>query len=202
MIKVIVHGALGRMGQAVINAVCGDPELQITGAVDVKAERDALHLPDGAGEVPLSRNLESLLKNYTPDVMVDFTQHDAAMPAIRTATEHHVNVVVGTTGLSDDDFNEIDRLAQQHGVGAVVAPNFSLGAVLMMHLSSIAARFFDYAEIVEMHHEKKLDSPSGTAVMTAKEMAKAKKADFTYPESQKENLPGGRGAEISGIGIH
>ncbi len=202
MIKVVVHGALGRMGQAVVNAVCGAPELQLAGAVDIKADRDTLQVPDGAGEIPLFANIGTFLENFTPDVMVDFTQHDVVMPAIRTATENKVNVVIGTTGMSDDDFDEIDRLSRQHDVGAVVAPNFSLGAVLMMYLSRIAARFFDYAEIVEMHHEKKLDSPSGTAVTTAKEMARAREADFIHPESQKENLPGGRGADLSGIAIH
>lgn len=201
-VRVLVHGALGRMGQQVLSAVCRDPELTPVGAVDSGADKDSLQLPDGSGAVPLSADLQSLLQISTPDVMVDFTQHAATMPAVRVATRHRASLVIGTTGLSEADLDEIDKLSREHGVGAVVAPNFSLGAVLMIHLSRIAARFFDYAEIIEMHHEKKIDAPSGTAIVTAKVMIEARGGPFTYPETQKETLPGGRGAELGGIAIH
>ncbi len=201
-IRVLVHGALGRMGQEVLNAVCRDPALEPVGAVDAKADCNSLQLPDDSGEIPLSSNLQSLLESSVPKVMVDFTQHAATMPAVRIATKHHTSLVIGTTGLSEADLDEIDSLCQEHGVGAVVAPNFSLGAVLMIHLSKTAARFFDYAEIIEMHHEQKIDAPSGTAITTAKGMVEARGKSFTYPLTQKESLAGGRGAEFEGIALH
>jgi 4-hydroxy-tetrahydrodipicolinate reductase len=190
------------MGLQVFNAVCRDPELKPVAAVDFRAGKDSLQLPDGSGAVPLSADLQSLLQISTPDVMVDFTQHAATMPAVRVAVRHHTSLVIGTTGLSEADLDEIDKLSRAHGVGAVVAPNFSLGAVLMIHLSKIAARFFDYAEIIEMHHEQKIDAPSGTAMATARGMIEARGGHFTYPATQKETIPGARGAELGGIAIH
>ena len=201
-IRVLAHGALGKMGQAVINAVSRDPELDLIAAVDAKASRDQLPLPDGSGEIPLSDELETLIQSSKPDVIVDFTQHDATMPAIRIGTKHHVNFVIGTTGLSDTDLQEIDNITRQHDVGAVVVPNFSLGAILMMHLSKIAGKYFDYAEIIELHHEQKLDSPSGTAVATAKGMVESRGKGFIHPETQKQTLKGARGAEYEGIALH
>ena len=121
---------------------------------------------------------------------------------MRLATSHHTSLVIGTSGLSEADLEEIEKLSLEHGVGAIVAPNFSLGAILMIHLSRIAARFFDYAEIIEMHHDKKIDAPSGTAIATAKRMIEARGGPFTYPSTQKDTIPGGRGAELGEIAIH
>ena len=179
-----------------------DPELKLVGAVDVRASRELLVLPDGAGEIPLSTDVESLLASTQPDVMVDFTQRDATMPAVRFATGQGVNLVIGTTGLSEEELEEIDTLSRQHDAGVVVAPNFSLGAVVMMHLSKIAGKYFDYAEIIEMHHEQKLDSPSGTSIATARGMVESRGKAFTYPVPQKETLEGGRGAEFEGVALH
>jgi len=190
------------MGQEVVRAVSRDPGLRLVGAADSLAKSDSLQLPGGSGEVPLSTDLESMIRKSAPRVMVDFTQHNAVMSAVRTATKLHVSLVIGTTGMTEAELAEIDKLSRQHGVGTIVAPNFSLGAVLMMHLSKIAGRYFDYAEIIEMHHEKKLDSPSGTAAATAKGMAEARGRDFIYPQTQKETLPGARGAQFKGIALH
>lgn len=190
------------MGQTVVNAVCNDPDLQLTGAVDALAKNSTLQLPNGTGRIPLSSDLQSLIGTSAPDVMVDFTQHGVVMPAARMAIKHRVSLVIGTTGLSQTDFAEIDTLSRANGVGALFAANFSLGAVLMMHMAKIASKYFDYAEIVEMHHEKKLDSPSGTAMATAKGMVDSRGNRFTYPETEKETLPGGRGAEFEGIALH
>ena len=200
--NILVHGALGKMGKAVIKAVCQESDFNLVGAVDVKANTDKLELPDGSGKIPLSSDLESLLNRCRTDVMVDFTQHDATMPAARIAVKHHVNLVIGTTGFSEAELEEISQLCQQYKVGAVVAPNFSLGAIVMMHLSKIAGKFFDYAEIIEMHHEQKLDSPSGTAIATAQGMVESKGKPFIYPITQNESLKGGRGAESKGVALH
>jgi 4-hydroxy-tetrahydrodipicolinate reductase len=132
--------------------------------------------------------------------MVDFSIARATMPAVRTATDRGVNLVIGTTGLTADDIAEIERLSREHRVGAVVAPNFALGAVLMTHLAKIAARYFDYAEIIELHHHLKADAPSGTALSTARAMAEAKGKPFQLPK-QKKSLDS-RGEQVEGISIH
>ena len=199
-VRVAVHGALGRMGQEVINALCHEPNMQIVGAVDLKAAGDYLPLPDGSGTVPFSSNLDYILTDCQPDVLVDFTTAQATMPAVRMTAEQGVNLVIGTTGLTADDINEIDHLAEAHQVGAVVAPNFALGAVLMIHLAKVAAKYLDYAEIIELHHHLKADAPSGTALATAKAMASARGKPFSTPQQGKAS--DSRGEQVEGITIH
>ncbi len=201
-VKVLVHGVLGKMGQEVLRAVCRDPKLEAVAGVDVKASKQEILLPDGTNSIPLSRDLESILQSCHPDVLVDFTTAEAAMPAVRTALKHGVAVVVGTTGLSDADLSEIKSLCKKNEVGAVVAPNFTIAAVVMMHLAKIAARFFDYAEIIEMHHEQKLDAPSGTALATARDMVEARGKDFVHVSAKKESIIGSRGGEFRGVALH
>jgi 4-hydroxy-tetrahydrodipicolinate reductase len=200
-IKVVVYGASGRVGQEVVKAVCYEPETQLVGAVELKVSEDRLTLPDGSGTVPFSANLDSILSSCQPNVVVDFTIAKATMPAVRTAAEHGVNMVIGTTGLSADDIGEIERLAVARQIGVVVAPNFALGAVLMMHLAKIAAKFFDYAEIIELHHERKVDAPSGTALTTARDMAAARGRPFLQPSGQGE-APVSRGQSVEGVSLH
>lgn len=115
---------------------------------------------------------------------------------------HSVNLVIGTTGLSPSEVEEIEKLAGESSIGAVVAANFSLGAVLMMHMARLAAKYFDHAEIIEKHHEGKADAPSGTAIATAQDMVKARGKAFEYPQLQKDNLAGSRGGSLEGIGMH
>ncbi|UCD53838.1 MAG: 4-hydroxy-tetrahydrodipicolinate reductase [Dehalococcoidia bacterium] len=199
-IKVVVHGALGKMGRQVTEAVCQEPGMEVAGAVDLKVAQEHIPLPDDSGEVPSSSDLDHIITSCQPDVMVDFTIAQATMPAVRIATSRGVNVVVGTTGLTADDIAEIDRLSTAHQVGAVAAPNFALGAVVMMHLAKVAARYFDYAEIIESHHHLKADAPSGTALSTAKAMAEAKGKPFQLPKQKKDFRS--RGEQVEGITLH
>jgi len=199
-IKVIVHGALGRVGREVVSALCQRPETMLVAAVDLKATQDFLPLPDGSGSVPLSTNLNDVLTKCQPEVLVDFTIAQAAMPAVRLAMERGISLVIGTTGLKTEEVEEIDRLAQTHEVGVVVAPNFALGAVLMIHLAELAAKYFDYAEIIELHHHQKADAPSGTALSTARAMVAARGKPFDLPE-QKQAYPS-RGERIEGVTVH
>jgi 4-hydroxy-tetrahydrodipicolinate reductase len=200
-IKVVVNGALGKMGREIIKALCLEPETQIVGAVELKVTEDHLPLPDGSGKVPLSSDLDSILTSCQPQVLVDFTIAQATMSAVRIAAKQGVNLVIGTTGLTSDNLSEIDRLATTHQVGVVVAPNFALGAVLMMHLAKIAAKYFDHAEIIELHHDKKVDAPSGTALATAKAMAQAKGKPFPHPPQPKKPTSS-RGETVEDIPIH
>jgi len=200
-IRVVVHGASGRVGQEVVKAVCHEPEMQLVGAVDLKVAGDSLNLSDGSGAVPFASDLEYILTSCQPDVLVDFTTAQCVMPMARTATKQGVNLVIGTTGLTADDFNEIDRLATANKVGVMVAPNFALGAVLMMHLAKMAAKYLDYAEIIELHHHQKADAPSGTALNTARAMAAARGKPFLRPKEPGKTRES-RGEQVEGVTVH
>ena len=201
-IAVLVHGVLGKMGREVTAAICRDPELEIVGGVDLKATQKHLILPDGSKKVPLSSDLDSLLEACHPKVLVDFTIAEASMSAARTALKLGVNVVIGTSGLSEDNLKEIAQLSKANKVGAVVAPNFTIGAAVLLNAVKAAAKLFDYAEIIELHHHEKADAPSGTALATAKAMLQSRGKPFLYSKTKKETLSGTRGGEIDGIAIH
>jgi 4-hydroxy-tetrahydrodipicolinate reductase len=203
-IRVLVHGAAGRVGQEVVRAVCEDKALQLVGAVDVKTTAEPLSLPDGSGSVPFTSNIESAIESCRPDVIVDFTIARASMPAVRAAARNNVNMVIGTTGFTSADFDEMKKLAEAGEIGIVAAPNFALGAVLMIHLARIAGKYLDHAEIIELHHDRKLDAPSGTAMLTARAMAEARGKPFLPPAVQDKELrpPASRGDAVEGIQIH
>ncbi len=200
LIKVAVQGALGKMGQEVLRAVSIDPDLQPVGAIDIKAAHEHLMLPNGI-EVPLATSAERILAAMHPDVLVDFTLARATMPAVRQAAHQGVNLVIGTTGLSASELEEIDRLAIAHKIGAVVAANFALGAVVMIHLAKIAGKYLDHAEIIELHHDRKQDAPSGTSQATARAMAKSRGKPFLPPAVVGEASTS-RGQQVEGINIH
>jgi len=200
--RVVVNGALGRVGQEVVRALLADSELRLVGAVESVAPQPYLPTAETPDLIPFSSNLGDLLDKVCPDVIVDFTRSQVTMDACRIALPKKVRMVIGSTGFSQEDLAEISELCDAHKATAIVAPNFSLGAVVLMHLAKIASRFFDNAEIIEMHHDKKLDAPSGTAMATARLMAEARGSEFVYPPTEKEMLAGARGGEASGIGIH
>ncbi len=201
-IRVVVNGALGRMGQEVVKGVAREPMLKLVGAVEAEVTQRYFPLAEGPELVPFSSDLRSCLKSCNADVVVDFTNAETSLAAARVAIEQKVNMVIGTTGLSEENLAEIEQLCRANGVGAVVAPNFSLGAALLVHLSKYAAKFFDHAEIVEMHHEKKADAPSGTALATARAMSQMHGKPFVYPSVQHQVLSDTRGGQMDGIGIH
>jgi 4-hydroxy-tetrahydrodipicolinate reductase len=186
------------MGQMVISAIGGESNLTLVGGIDTKISPNFIATP--SGRIPYGVDLGAIIQETRPDVLVDFSTAKAVVPMVSVAAAHRVHVVSGTTGLSADELVEIDRLAQAAAIGVVVAANFALGAVVMMHLAELAAKYFDYAEIVEEHHEQKLDAPSGTALATAKLMAQARGRRFAEPEHK--GLPNQRGQNIDGISIH
>ena len=201
-VKVVVHGALGRMGKTVLEAMCKNQETEPVGAVDIMAAEDYLSLPDGSGLIPLSTDLDHVITRCKPDVVVDFSTAQAAMHLIRTAVARNVNVVVGTTGLSQREIEEADRLCNQYEVGAIIAPNFALGAVLLTHMARLVGKFFDYADVTEVHHETKIDAPSGTSLALARALAESKGKPFHSPEPEKQTLANTRGGEYEGVSIH
>jgi 4-hydroxy-tetrahydrodipicolinate reductase len=184
MTTVGVLGARGRMGRTVVQAVTGADGLTVAAEVDQGDPRDAL---TGC------------------DVVVDFTHPGAVLDNLRWCVDHGLDTVVGTSGFGDERLAQVrDWLSAAPGVRVLVAPNFSVGAVLMMRFAAQAARFFDSAEVIELHHAGKADAPSGTALRTAGLIADARKQAGlgAPPDATTSELPGARGATVDGIHVH
>ena len=203
MTTVLVNGACGRMGTAVLKAVQDDKDLQLVGAVDIKGGADTGELAGGpANGIKVETDLAAALERLKPEVMVDFTRPDVVFDNVKTALAHHVSPVVGTTGLSEAQKDEIRALAEQNDTPAFIAPNFAIGAVLLMLMSRMAAKYMPDVEIIELHHDKKLDAPSGTAIQTAQMIAEIRPEHHQGHPDEKEKMPGARGAEYEGMHIH
>jgi 4-hydroxy-tetrahydrodipicolinate reductase len=188
-IRVVIAGAAGRMGRQVVAAVTAEPDMEIVAAVDnVRAREDAGDVAGIGGiGVKVRTNLYGAIDDTSPDVMVDFTTPTSVMRNVTAALERSVACVVGTTGHDCDDLHNMAVLATKMECGVIVAPNFSIGAVLMMKAAEMATRHFKKAEIIELHHDKKLDAPSGTSLMTASRMAEA---GGLQPPIHSVRLPG------------
>ncbi len=199
-IKTVIHGALGKVGQVLVSSLAKTPEIKLVGAVDLKAAGGKITLPDGSA-IPFSTNLEEIIIQTKPQVIIDFTLAHASMPAVRIAARHKVNLVIGTTGFKAEEVAEMKQLADTNKVGMILASNFALGAVLMMHFAKLASKYMDYAEIIELHHEQKADAPSGTALSTARAMAAYRGRPFSQAADDGKNLPS-RGEKTGGVTIH
>ena len=200
-VRVVVNGALGKMGQAVLAALAADESTVLVAGIDSAASTETVQVP-GYDTVPLASSADRLPSSAEPDVMIDFSTADATLPVVRWAAERGSNFVVGTTGQSQEAIDEMRGLAQRCEVGGVVAPNFALGAVVMMDVARRASRHFDYAEIIETHHETKIDAPSGTAVATARMLAEARGRPFERNVPERETVQGPRGASVEGVTVH
>ena len=200
--RVGVNGAAGRMGATVCQAVSDDPGLELVAAVDphhAGIDLDQLGLR-GTGLQISAR--ASALVDASADVAIDFTVIDAARENLRFCAEQGIHAVVGTTGFDETELGDLAKLFTESRANAVIAPNFAIGAVLMMRFAELAAPYFETAEIIELHHDQKIDAPSGTAVMTAQRMAAASSAWSPDPTEQRV-LPGARGGKgPAGIAIH
>jgi 4-hydroxy-tetrahydrodipicolinate reductase len=194
-LRILVSGS-GKMGRQVAAAVAAEPGMAPAGFVDGLADADMID------SLPVSRDAAAAIDAFQPDVIIDFTNAAWTPSLAQAALAKNVRLVIGTTGLPDDFMSWLETESRAKAVGAVVAANYAIGAVLMMHFARQAARFLDNAEIIELHHDQKVDSPSGTAKTTAELMRAARKADFTHPVSEKEPLAGARGAEFGGVAIH
>lgn len=184
MRRVGVFGCRGRMGAEVCRAVDAAPDMELVAALDLGDERT----PAEAAEV-----------------IVDFTHPDAVMDNLSWCIDHGIHAVVGTTGFTDERLNKLrSSLADHEDVNILIAPNFSIGAVLMMRFAEQAATFYESAEIIELHHPGKADAPSGTAANTAHRIAAARSAAAlgAPPDATVQELPGARGAQVDGIRVH
>jgi 4-hydroxy-tetrahydrodipicolinate reductase len=184
MTRVGVFGARGRMGAEVCRAVQSARDLELVAAIDLGDDREAA---------------------AAAEVMVDFTHPDAVMDNISWCVDHGIHTVVGTTGFIEERLEQLRKgLAEHQGVGVLIAPNFSIGAVLMMRFAEQAAPFYESAEVIELHHPDKADAPSGTAANTARRIAAVRtEADLAEPpDATVQELPGARGAQVEGIRVH
>ncbi len=190
MINVAVCGSNGKMGKEVVRAVNEDSELNLVAQIDIV---------DGEYS-----SIENASKAQKIDVLVDFTQPKSIYENAQYCLNNEINIVIGTTGLSDEQIANLKSLSEKNKVSCLIAPNFSTGAVLMMMFAKQAAKYFDNAEIIELHHNQKKDAPSGTAVKTALMMSEASEKSFVTgncPET--ETIKGARGGiSYSDIHIH
>ncbi len=203
-LQVLVVGALGKMGRETVRTLKISDELALAGAVDVKAGNTKLSqlTNDDNDNDAIWVDLDEALDSLKLDVVIDFTNPQAVFNNARSVLRKGIFCVVGTTGLNERELNDLDQLARDKGVGIAVIPNFSIGAVLMMRFAEEAARYFSGVEIIELHHDGKLDAPSGTAIKTA-EMIDRKRADMSIaPRGQFEKYPGARGGQVNDIRVH
>lgn len=199
-LRVVLAGARGRVGRDLVRAFDAAPDLLLVGGLS-REPGATLERADGAPLV-LHGDVQTLLADARPDVLVDFTLPDAALPIARAALDARVATVIGTSGIGTAAMEELGARAAAAEVGVAVVPNFALGVVLLMHFARQASRYFDAAEIIELHHDGKIDAPSGTAIATAEAMAAARGEPFAPDPTRRFTLDGVRGGAIGDVRIH
>jgi 4-hydroxy-tetrahydrodipicolinate reductase len=204
LIRVAVTGSDGRMGQEVVKMVLKEPEFQLVAAISPTAiGQDAgiiVGLP-ACGILTEGDLADSLLRTK-PDVLVDFTIPELGLKHAKVAIEHGVRPIMGTSGFTEDAIPILDKLCLERGIGGLIAPNFSMGALLMMKFAQEAAKFFPHVEIIEYHGDQKLDAPSGTAVKTAELISSVRDELRQGNPREHEMLEGARGGYYNGFRIH
>ncbi len=193
-LRVVVFGAAGRVGQTMVEAVQATADMELVAGVDRVGQAD---------DFPWFDNAAAAIGDTHPDVAIDFTLADAAAANALTAIAAGVSPVIGTTGMSPDQVDGIRAAAEREGVGAFIAPNFAIGAVLMMAMAQLAAPHLDHVEVIELHHNQKIDAPSGTAAHTADLISQARdgKSAIDAP-TERFTLPGVRGGVNHGVRVH
>ncbi len=204
-IKVAVCGACGKMGQAVIKAVNAENDLELVSAIDIaNTGKDiGLIVENKECGVIIENSLQEALNNKKIDAVVDFTNPDLVFDNTKMILENKARAIIGTTGLTNSQLDELKELSEKQGVGTLIAPNFAVGAVLMMMFAQKASKYFSNAEIIELHHNKKKDAPSGTAIKTAQLMTQEQPKFGQDNCKETETLAGSRGGVTeSNIHIH
>jgi 4-hydroxy-tetrahydrodipicolinate reductase len=205
MLKVLITGATGRMGLETVKTILAENEMQLVGAL---GNTNFIGQDIGvlSGNMPVGINVKDnfaeLIQETSPDIVVDLTNAEAGYQVITKCIEHGVDCISGSTGFSQAQLDEIRQLTTEKNLTVMIVPNFSIGAVLMMKFAETAGKYFENVEILEMHHEKKKDSPSGTAIKTA-EMILKNSAEYNsnLPEAI-EKIAGSRGGKVGNINIH
>ena len=184
------------MGTLVRETIEAQDDMEVVGVLEPLE-------PLGEGHLyPIGSDPAALFAIVQPDVVVDFTNADFTPQLVEAALEAGVRPVIGTSGVTPGTLERLREGAAEAQRGAVVASNFALGAVVLMYLAEIASRHFDHAEVIELHHDHKVDAPSGTALDTARRMRAARGADFAHPDPELTHIEGTRGGVEGGVGIH
>lgn len=204
IIKVIVTGVLGKMGLETVKAVYPDEDLQLVGLVDIRGKGEKLSQLSQLKEIDLKveNDLDRVIEKTKPRVMIDFTNPQAVFNNTRTALKNNITCVVGTTGLNEVELRQLEKLAVDNKVGLAIIPNFAIGAVLMMKFAREAARYFPDVEIIELHHDQKMDAPSGTAIKTAELINESRTSRVPRNIREFEKIAGCRGGNIEQVRIH
>ena len=204
-IKVLVSGARGRMGSEVIRAVMSEPALELVAAVDPRGEGQDSGNVAGLGQngVIIHARLEDALAAALPDVAIDFTEPGSALANALAMVQAGARPVIGTTGISPEGLDSLRQAIDRKGISGLVAPNFAIGAVLMMKFATAASRYLPDCEIIELHHDQKKDAPSGTALYTAQMIAASRGEQSGHARVEEQILvAGARGGASHGIPIH
>jgi 4-hydroxy-tetrahydrodipicolinate reductase len=211
-IPVVIIGAAGKMGREVVKAVAQAPDMNLVGAIDTTPELQGQDAGELAGlgealEIPITNQLEPMLafaaQGRQPGVMVDFTHPNSVYDNVRSAIAYGLRPVVGTTGLSQEQIQDLAEFADKASTGCLIIPNFCIGVVLLQQAAVAASQYFDHVEIIELHHNQKADAPSGTAIQTAQMLAEMGKTYNSAIVEETEKLPGARGSlATEGIRIH
>ncbi|HTG69859.1 MAG TPA: 4-hydroxy-tetrahydrodipicolinate reductase [Candidatus Udaeobacter sp.] len=203
-IRVAVAGASGRMGREVVKMVLEDDALQLVAAVAPSAGSVDAGLLAGKGHtgITVSATLEEALSSAKADVLVDFTVPQVAYSNTKTSIEFGVRPIIGTTGFTPEQIEELDELCLEKGIGGLIAPNFSIGAILMMKFAAEASKYLPHVEIIEYHGDQKLDAPSGTSIKTAELISKVRKELRQGNPQEEEVIEGARGGYYNGFRIH
>lgn len=194
-IKVIIAGFKGKMGSTAVQMVKEDYDLTLAAVLDPFATEESV---DG---IPVFKSKEELI-GFDADVWVDFTTPKFAYENTRFALENGFAPVVGTTGFTPEQIEELTELSAEKKLGGLIAPNFAIGAILLMQFAAQAAKYFPHLEIIELHHDKKKDAPSGTAVKTAELISQVRTSLHQGAVDEEELMAGARGAEFDGFRIH
>lgn len=204
MMKIAFIGVYGKMGQSMLNGVIAESDMEVVGAVDREAVgKDIAEIVGGEKrDILIEADLAKMIETRNPDILIDFTTPAVVKNNIDIALRHKKHIIVGTTGLSENELKEIDEKARAVNRVAFVVPNFALGAVLMMNFAASAAKYFPNVEVIELHHDQKKDAPSGTAIKTLEMMAANRKKIHQGQDDEVEKINGARGGEYEGMHVH
>lgn len=203
-INIIIAGPRGKMGSEAIQMICNHPDFQLVACIDRKNNGKQLKDIDHLHrlEVPIFEALEDCFEKVDAHVFLDLTVPHVGFEHTKIALQHHIRTVIGTSGFTADQITELTDISNANKVGCIIAPNFAIGAVLMMQFAKQAAKYFPNIEIIEKHHDQKLDAPSGTAIKTVDLIREARKPMQQGNSAEFETLEGARGGEIDGIRVH
>lgn len=204
-IRVYVAGACGKVGLETVRTILDQNDMEVVGVSDIRNQGEDIGTILGQAPInvkiygPLEINR---LKELKAEILVDFTNPQSVFSNAKLAIKAGVVPVIGATGLDEQEVSELEEIAKENGVGVFIAPNFALGAILMMKYAMETAKYFNHVDIIEYHHDQKLDAPSGTALRTVDMISKNRKPMLQGHPNEYEKVSGARGADLDGIHVH